>query len=230
MRLDKYLSRQGYGNSKIVKSAIKLGKIKVNGNIIYSPSFCVENNDLVEVTSLKKYKDLIYVMLNKPSGYLSSTKDENLPVVVDLITDYSDMNLFPIGRLDLDTTGLLILSNDAKIYKKLTLPSFLIPKKYYAEFGGDISKIDISSFQNGVVLNNGYKTLPAKIEILSSQSLYITIYEGKYHEIKKMFESLGLKITKLKRVSIGEISLDTKLKEGEYRLLNDDELKWLKSL
>lgn len=231
MRLDKYLARIGYGSKEIVKEFIKNSMVSVNSKLITDPSFQIGEFDNVLVDNkVKPYKKLVYIMMNKPNGVLSVTKDDTNNVVINYLSEeYRLMNLSPKGRLDIDTTGLLILTNDTKVLRRIASPNYHISKTYLVTFIGNIEYVDISLFNQGITLSNGYVTKPSKIEFINKEQALITIYEGKYHQIKRMFQSVNLKVIKLHRISIDKIYIDPSLKEGEYRLLNEEEINILKS-
>lgn len=233
-RLDKILSNMGYGSRKVVKKYIKDGLVKVNESIIFDNGYKV--NPYEESIFLKGdeilYRKYIYIMMNKPQGLVSSTEDPLTKTVIDLLdNDYLIYKPFPVGRLDKDTEGLMLISNDGKLAHELLSPKKGVNKKYYAEINGYVEKDHIEVFSQGIVLDDGYKTLPAKLEIIESDlfsKIYLTIQEGKYHQVKRMFESLSMKVTFLKRLSMGKLVLDSGLKLGEYRELTDEELNLLK--
>lgn len=234
-RIDKLLSNIGIGTRKEVKKLIKSGLVTVNNKLILDPGHIIDTTiDNITFNGEKIiYKDFIYIMMNKPSDIICATYDPLYKTVIDLLPqEYRSRKLFPVGRLDKDTVGMLILSNDGLLAHKLLSPKNHIIKKYYAEVSGYIDEDDIQSFNKGIVLDDGYKTLPAKLEIISSNDkikAYVYIREGKYHQIKRMFKELGCKVLYLKRISMGNINLDENLKEGEWRELTDDELNRLKN-
>lgn len=231
MRLDKYLSNAGIGSRKDVKKIIRDKRVTVNTQLVLSDKFYVdENNDVVCVDGGKvDYREFYYFLLNKPKGYVSSTLPErNYPPVVDLISDYSFCNLFPIGRLDVDTTGVLLLTNNGTLAHRLLLPKYHIDKTYLVETDYPIQKEMVITFEKGVVLD-GEKLLPAKLEILSSNLGRVTIHQGKYHQVKRMFAHYGLTVVNLERekfafIDKGDLSL------GEYRELTKEEVNQLFSL
>lgn len=232
-RLDKVLSNLGIGSRKEVKAVIKKGLVRIDNEIIkdsnkqIDPKSCrifVNNEEI-------KYRKYIYLMMNKPDSVISATFDERDSTVIDLLED-KDMvfDPFPVGRLDKDTVGLLLITNDGELNHRLISPKHHVPKVYYAEVNMPLSKKDMDAFKEGIVLDDGYKSLPGELEILESgneSSCRVTIYEGKYHQVKRMFNSLGGEVTYLKRLSFGSLKLDEKLDEGEYRELTAEELKTL---
>ncbi len=232
MRLDKYLRDLGIGSRKEVKEYIRKGLVKVNELIIKDDDFKIkENEDLVYFNNeLLKYEKMIYLMLNKPAGVISSTEDYKDKTVLDLISEYKHLDLFPFGRLDKDSEGLLIISNDGELGHKLLSPKYHVKKKYYVEVEGEVNSEDISEFKAGIYLDNE-KCQSALLEIIESNNIskcYVTICEGKYHQIKRMFESVNKKVLYLKRITFGNITLDDNLKLGEYRKLTKEEIELLK--
>lgn len=230
MRIDKLLGNLGFGTRTELKKIAKTGVITVNGEIIKNTSIHVDpNKDVITFKgNVVEYKEFVYLMLNKPPGFISSTYDPVEPTVLELIEE-EDLVFepFPVGRLDKDTEGLLILSNDGKLAHNILSPKKHIFKKYFAHIEGIVTKEDIDAFKSGVVLEDGYKCLSAKLEILESAEIskvYVTIQEGKYHQIKRMFEQLSKKVSYLQRIQMGQLKLDTNLKLGEYRDLTDDEI------
>lgn len=233
-RLDKILSNMGYGSRRDVKKYIKEGLIKVNNETVLNNDYKL---DPYEDTIFFKdeevvYKKYIYLMMNKPQGLVSSTDDPLTKTVIDLLSDdYLIYNPFPVGRLDKDTEGLLIISNDGKMAHELLSPRKGVNKKYYVEVDGVIEEEHIIVFREGVVLDDGYKTLPAELEIIESSifsKAYVTIQEGKYHQVKRMFQSINMEVLYLKRISMGLLELDEALGKGQYRELREDELDLLK--
>lgn len=235
MRIDKLLSNMGFGTRKEVKGFIKESLVTVNGKTVNDPGLIVETDKDNIIFNDEKifYSEHIYIMMNKPKGVISATYDPSEKTVLDLLPDdIKARKVFPAGRLDKDTEGLLLLTNDGILAHKLLSPKKHVYKKYYAEISGFVDQDDVLLFSSGIVLDDGYKTMPAKLEIISSGSIskvYVSIKEGKYHQIKRMFESLGSKVIYLKRLSIGYLNLDKNLKVGEWRELTDDELKLLLS-
>ena len=233
-RLDKILSNMGYGSRKVVKKYIKDGLVKVNESIILNNEYKV--NPYEESIFFKGeeilYRKYIYLMMNKPHGIVSSTDDPMSETVIDLLDpEYLIYKPFPVGRLDKDTVGLMLISNDGKLAHELLSPRKGISKTYYAEVNGYVEEKYVEDFKNGIILDDGYKTLPSKLEILEADlfsKVLLTIKEGKYHQVKRMFESLSMKVVYLKRISMGSLILDSSLGLGEYRELTEEELKLLK--
>lgn len=233
--MDKLLSNMGAGSRTQVKDIIKSGFVTVNGVLAKSPDIKVEPG--VDKVILKgkeiKYREFIYLMLNKPQGMISSTDDPRESVVIELLDDYwKGFRPFPVGRLDKDTEGLLLITNDGKLAHLLLSPRKGVDKTYYAEIDGVVLPEHVESFKNGVMLEDGYLTLPAELEIERSDiisKVRITIQEGKYHQVKRMFAAHGLRVVYLKRISMGSLMLDNKLEPGEYRELTEEEIAVLKT-
>ena len=228
IRLDKMLAHMGYGSRKEVKELIRKGFVSVDGEIVKSDDIKVdESSEIIIFDEKIKYEEFIYIMLNKPQDVISATYDGNLPTVIDLISGYESRNLFPIGRLDIDTLGLLILTNDGQLAHKLLSPKNHVGKKYYVKYDGKYKDSFIDIFKKGFQIDD-YFTKPAIFENLGNNEAYITIYEGKFHQIKRMMEYVGCEVTYLERIKFGNINLDTSLKRGEYRLLTEEEIASLK--
>ncbi|MGY3775724.1 pseudouridine synthase [Helcococcus sueciensis] len=231
MRIDKYLANMGVGTRKEVKDYISKGFILINGEVVKKATQQInENEDKIEYKNQEIiYKPYIYLMLNKPQGVISATKDYSKTVIDLLEEKYQNKDIFPVGRLDKDTEGFLLLTNDGKLAHELLSPKKKVNKKYFARVEKGLKKEDIQVFENGVYLDKeNYLTKPAKLEILSDNEAYITIQEGKYHQVKRMFHAVDNSVIYLKRISMGELSLDENLKLGEYRELTDEEINLLK--
>ena len=225
MRIDKFLANSGYGTRKDIKNYIKQGLIAVNGKIVKDGGMHVdESTDLVTINGeTAEYKKYIYIMLNKPGGVVSATYDKHLPTVVGLLDEYSlSFEPFPVGRLDIDTEGLLVLTNDGDMSHRILSPKSHVKKIYYAMLDKPIDISDIRAFADGVTLDDGYKTLGAKLEDADGGAI-VTIYEGKFHQVKRMFLARDNKVLYLKRLKIGEVELDESLKAGEYREMTFEE-------
>lgn len=236
MRLDKFLANSGIGTRKEVKELLKKRLIKVNDEIVKDGKIHVdENEDTVKYKDeIISYKKFVYIMLNKPNGVISATEDKVHKTVIDLLGDeYRTFEVFPVGRLDIDTEGLLLLTNDGVLSHNLLSPNKHVDKKYYVELEKLLTKMDIDKLEKGVELKN-FTTKDAKVEIIENGEesdkirVYITISEGKFHQVKRMFKAVGNEVKYLKRVKIGTLSLDENLKLGEYRELTEDELTKLK--
>lgn len=235
-RLDKIISNLGYGSRKEVKTFAKKGLIEVDGVVVKDNGMLVDpEKSIIKINGEEiLYRKYIYLMMNKPDGVISATHDNRDETVVDLLElDHQVFNPFPVGRLDKDTVGLLLLTNDGELNHRLISPKWHVDKVYYAKIDKEVTEDDIVKFKNGIVLDDGYKCLEAKLEILSSSEegseIRVTIQEGKYHQVKRMFEAVGKTVMYLKRESFGGLDLDEDLEEGEYRELTDEELELLKS-
>jgi 16S rRNA pseudouridine516 synthase len=234
LRLDKLLANSGYGSRTEVKKLLKKGIVEVNGTIMKDGKTSInEEKDIVTVLGERvKYQKFIYIMMNKPKGVISATEDVKEKCVVDLLDD--DMKRyepFPVGRLDKDTEGLLILTNDGKLAHELLSPKKKVNKTYWAKINGKVTEKDIEAFLHGVTLDDGYITKPAKLIIKKSREISeieLTIVEGKFHQVKRMFLAVGKKVMELKRLKMGGLSLDPNLKLGDYRELTDEELQQLR--
>lgn len=231
MRVDKLLSNVGVASRAELKKYCKQGLISVNGKVINNPGVQVDSeNDEVMFNGEKiVYREFVYIMLNKPDGYISATFDKYDPIVLDLIDkSYLVFEPFPVGRLDKDTEGLLVLTNDGQLAHRVLSPKKHVPKTYYAKIQGKVTQEDILAFEKGVVLDDGYETMPSQLKILKSDDMSeieLTIHEGKFHQVKRMFESVGKKVVYLKRLSMGKLKLDESLELGEYRELTEEEVK-----
>ncbi|KPI57067.1 pseudouridine synthase [Clostridioides difficile] len=230
-RIDKILSNLGYGSRSEIKKYCKQGSVVVNGSEVSNPGTQVdtENDEILFNGGEVIYREYIYLMMNKPDGYVSATTDKYDPTVLDLIDlSYLAFEPFPVGRLDKDTEGLLVLTNDGKLSHRVLSPKKHVPKTYYAKIDGVVTEKDVEAFLEGVVLDDGYKTMPSQLNILKSDDeseIELTIHEGKFHQVKRMFESVGKKVVYLKRLSMGNLKLDESLELGEYRELTDEEVK-----
>lgn len=234
MRLDKYLCESGKGTRTEVKKQISRGAVSVNGTLIKDAGYKIdENADRVSIDGVEvKYADFEYYMLNKPQGVISASRDKRggkTLCVTDLIREKIRSDLFPVGRLDKDTEGLLIITNDGDMAHRLLSPKRHVDKTYYAELDGKILPDAAERIMAGVDIGDDKPTMPCQVNMLSDSSCFITIHEGRYHEIKRMFKTEGRTVTYLKRISMGPISLDPELAPGEYRLLTDKETELLKN-
>lgn len=236
LRIDKMLSNIGIGSRKEIKQDAKQGHIKIN-DVTEKDSSRIIDTDRDEVKykgEIIKYVKYIYLMMNKPGGVVSATEDNYDRTVIDLLSDEDKFyNPFPVGRLDKDTEGLLLLTNDGQLAHDLLSPKKHVDKTYYAEIEEEVTEDDVKAFAEGIILTNeNYKTLPAVLEIIESgypSTCLVTIKEGKFHQVKRMFNAVNNEVIYLKRISMGPIKLDEGLKPGEYRYLTREELKLLMS-
>jgi 16S rRNA pseudouridine516 synthase len=235
-RLDKIISNLGYGSRKDVKSFVKKRIVEVDGIIVKDNGMLVDpEKSIIKINGEELlYRKYIYLMMNKPDGVISATHDNRDETVIDLLElEHQAFEPFPVGRLDKDTVGLLLLTNDGELNHRLISPKWHVDKVYYAEIDKKVDNKDIIAFKNGITLDDGYKCLEAKLEILTStddgSNVRIIIQEGKFHQVKRMFEAIDKKVVYLKREEFGGLLLDPDLEEGEYRELTDEELNLLKS-
>ena len=233
MRLDKFISTTTTLSRAEAKKVIKKG-ILINDKLIKTPDYKIDEfKDQVIVNGNRLvYQKYVYIMMNKPKDTVSATEDAVERTVVDILRDEDRIHkVFPVGRLDKDTEGLMLLTNDGELAHKLISPKKDVEKKYYVEVSGELKNEHLEIVKEGVTLEDGYKCKPARLEILdnseenSKANIFIT--EGKFHQVKRMMKSLGATVTYLKRLSIGSLKLDENLKLGEYRYLTDDELNKL---
>lgn len=233
MRLDKFLADRQIGTRSEVKQLIKKGLITVNDGIAKIPEQKINpESDVIRYDGNKlNFKANQYYMLNKPTGYITATKDEKEKTVMDLFAGLPTKDLFPIGRLDKDTEGLLLITNDGALSHELMSPKKHVSKTYFAHIDGVVEEHAKDLFLQGLDIGEKKLTLPAELQIIKSgdvSEILLTITEGKFHQVKRMFEAIGRKVIYLKRVSIGKVTLDDKLALGEYRELTEEELMSLK--
>lgn len=246
MRLDRFLANSGVGTRKEVKDILKKRKIKVNDVIMLDGSVHVnENEDIVKYNDeVINYRPFVYIMMNKPDRVISATEDKEHKTVIDLLgNNYRTYSLFPVGRLDIDTEGLLILTNDGILTHNLLAPNKHVDKKYYVELRDPVTEEAAKKLESGIELEGDFVTKNAKVEVIENSEepinkktgernpskAYITISEGKYHQVKRMFKAVNNKVEYLKRIQMGNLVLDENLKIGEYRELTEKELKILKN-
>ncbi|MBP5454305.1 MAG: rRNA pseudouridine synthase [Lachnospiraceae bacterium] len=228
MRLDKFLCDSKNLSRKESKEIIKKGRVIVNDNKITDPSFSIdESKDTVLLDSNQvKYEKFVYYMLNKPAGVVSATKDNIDKTVIDLFKEEGRDDLFPVGRLDKDTVGLLIVTNDGDLSHHLTSPKHHIEKTYFVKISNPLSDEDIKALESGIkIVDDVCK--PAIVKVLSDNEIELTIFEGMFHQVKRMLKAVNNEVAFLKRVSIGDLRLDEELHEGKYRKLTDKELQIL---
>jgi pseudouridylate synthase len=230
MRLDKFLANMGVGTRSEVKQLLKKGAVKVNQNIVKLPKLHVNpNSDEIMVNDeVVSYIDKVYIMLNKPKGYISATEDEVHPTIIDLIPEYAHLNIFPVGRLDKDTEGLLLVTNDGQFNHEVMNPNKHVSKTYEVYSKHPITQFDIDKFKSGIELSDG-KLKPAILKKVDDYVSHVTIYEGKYHQVKRMFHSIENEVLELKRIKIAQLELDHNLDLGSYRLLTQIDFDNLKN-
>ncbi|EAC8400615.1 rRNA pseudouridine synthase [Listeria monocytogenes] len=232
MRLDKLLSHTGFGSRKEVKPLLKSGAVVANG-MIQKDSKTQVNPDKDQITvhgTPVVYQEFVYFMLHKPQNVVSATEDNVSETVIDLLAQEDTLtDPFPVGRLDKDTEGLLIITNDGTLAHNLLSPKKHIDKTYYAKIDGDVTAADVEAFAAGIELDDGYTCKPARLEIITPNEIKVTIQEGKFHQVKRMFAARGKSVSYLKRISMGNLQLDESLALGEYRPLTEAELAILQN-
>lgn len=233
IRLDKYLADMEIGTRSQVKQYLKKGLVTVNGELEKRPERKIdENNDTVAFQGKPVvYSEFVYYMFHKPAGCVSATKDNQHKTVLDFLGDAPGKDLFPVGRLDIDTEGLLLITNDGPLCHELLSPVKHVPKTYYARVQGRVTEADVQLFRQGVDIGDDDKTAPAELEIITSDEISeirLTITEGRFHQVKRMFTAIGDEVIYLKRLSMGNVLLDAALQPGEYRTLTEEELVSLK--
>lgn len=229
MRLDKYLADMGAGTRSEVKKYIRQGQVHIDGQAVKKPETKVEPGECVITCCGKKieYTEYEYFMLNKPAGVISASEDKREETVLDLISEKSRKDLFPVGRLDRDTEGLLLITNDGMLAHELLTPKKHVDKVYYARINGYVTEEDAEAFKRGVEIGEKAPTMPAELTILQAgdeSEIRLQIREGKFHQVKRMFEAVQKEVIYLKRLSMGSLVLDESLKPGEYRKLTKKEL------
>lgn len=229
-RLDAVLSACSVGSRSEVKALIRKGKVSVNGTVVRDVSFAVTDNDEVRVNGIvTDTSEFVYLMLNKPCGFVSTTDADEENVLSFVPSELFRKGMFPVGRLDKDTSGLIFLTNDGAFSHMLTSPSRHVEKEYIATLERPLDEICFEFFAEGMTLKDGFTTRPAKLERLGEKKARVVISEGKYHQVRRMFACCGNRVETLKRVRIGGVELDPTLEEGEVRKLTDEELDLLKT-
>lgn len=230
MRIDKMLANSGVGSRKEVKTILKKGLVTVNGKIVKDAATQIDNEkDEVLVEGEKiTYREFVYIMMYKPVGVLSATEDLRDTTAIDLLNgEYECFDVAPAGRLDKDSEGLLFLTNNGGLIHSVISPKKHVNKLYEVYVDGFLTEEDVEAFANGIELDDGYLTLPGKLEIIEAgeeSKAYVTIREGKFRQIRRMMASLGKEVYFLKRLAIGPLKLDEKLSPGEFRELEEAEL------
>lgn len=231
IRLDKYLSDMNIGTRSESTKLIKRGEVIVNGSVIKSTSFKVnEKSDIVSVSGKEvKYKKYFYIMLNKPQGYITATEDNYNKTVMDLIDNpLIKKRVAPSGRLDIDTEGFVFMTDDGQLNHFITGPKNHVKKKYLVHLRDKLSDDAIINLENGVILDDGYKTKVAEVYRIDDNKCYLIISEGKFHQVKRMFKAVNNEVIYLKRTQIGNLPLDDSLNLGEYREISQEEVNLLK--
>lgn len=232
IRLDKYLADMGVGTRTEVKKLIHSGRIQVDGKPVKKPEIKIDSK--IQQVSFDGtpvvYQEFAYYMLHKPAGVVSATKDGKEKTVLDLLPSQKRKDLFPVGRLDKDTEGLLLITNDGQLAHRLLAPGKHVDKVYFARIEGKVTEADVLSFSEGLDIGDEEPTLPAVLKIQKSDTIseiLLTIQEGRFHQVKRMFEAVGKKVLYLKRISMGSLVLDDTLAKGEFRPLTEQEIKKL---
>ena len=230
MRLDKYLADMGLGSRSQVKELLKKKRVTVNGQSVTDAGYQVKPDDSVCADKTPVlYTKYEYFMLNKPQGVVSATEDSVYPTVLSLLTDSRRKDLFPVGRLDVDTEGLLLITNDGALAHRLLSPAHHVDKTYLVRTDSPIPPDSVSRMAEGILLHGDGMTLPAVLEILHPCEARLTIREGKFHQVKRMFAAVGCHVVYLKRLSMGPLHLDETLLPGQYRALNQEEREALQN-
>jgi len=232
-RLDNLIANAGIATRSEAKKLIRGKRITADGKVVTDPAakFDPEETKLEFDGSPLRIRDYVYLMMNKPAGVVCATEDNVFSTVCDLLPEeYQSFAPYPVGRLDKDTEGFVLLSNDGDLAHRVISPKHHVPKRYYAKIEGTVTEQHKELFQKGVTLEDGYVTMPAQLFLLSADEIELIIYEGKFHQVKRMFEAVGCKVTYLKRLEIGPLVLDKTLALGEIRELSDQELELLKSV
>lgn len=234
VRLDKYLADCGIGTRSVVSGFVKKGRVAVDGTVVKDPSMHIDEakSEITFDGRMLGFESVSYFMLNKPAGVVTATKDRISDTVLGLIKEEKRRDLFPVGRLDKDTEGLLLITNDGELAHRLLAPGKHVDKTYFARLDLPANEADKEAFAEGLVVDRELTALPAKLEFLGSSKdeVLVTVCEGKFHQIKRMFEAVGKQVMYLKRLSMGPLRLDENLKPGEYRRLTEEEIKRLKEL
>lgn len=230
VRLDKFLCDVGIGTRSEVKNYIKKGLVSLNGEVVRKPEIKVDaDRDSVSYNGEKcTYVQYAYYMLNKPEGVISATRDRVSATVLDLLGNPGIKGLFPVGRLDKDTEGLLLITNDGMLSHELLSPKKHVDKVYYVSIKKKLQPEDIRRLETGVPIEEGCLSMPAKVEVLDEKEILLTIHEGKFHQVKKMLHAVDNEVLHLKRLSMGSLRLDECLAPGEFRPLTEEEVAALK--
>lgn len=230
MRLDKFLCEMKIGTRSQVKTYICQGHVTVNGMPVKQPDLKIEesSDEIIFRDNILHYRKFFYYMLNKPPGAVSATRDKLAPTVISLLGDAYREDVFPVGRLDRDTTGLLVLTNDGALAHQLLAPKRHVDKTYHATLERKLSVEAADLLQQGVDIGDEKPTMPARVQILDDETILLTIREGRYHQVKRMLAAVGNHVLALKRITFGSLELDASLKPGQFRELTEEEINRLK--
>lgn len=228
MRLDKFLANEGIGTRKEVKKLIRSGAIEVNGDVCLKDDFKIDENvDKVSVDGqIIDYQKHVYLMMNKPSGTICSNDEGRYPTVFEYVSEYAHRDLFTVGRLDVDTVGLLLITDDGDFAHRIISPKSGMEKIYEVTLAVDITQKMIETLEKGIEFKD-FVSLPAHVEVINPKLIHLGIMEGKFHQVKRMMIAVGNEVVHLKRIKIGDVCLDENLIEGDYRLLTDEEFSLL---
>lgn len=239
MRIDRYLSEMGAGTRSELKKMIRKGQVSVDGETVKDPGYSVEPGQKVLCAGVPvEYETEVYYLMNKPAGVITATEDRHQKTVLDLIGERTRKDLFPVGRLDRDTTGLLLITNDGEMGHRLLSPKKHVDKRYRALVSGEVNAEDVRKFAEGLRVDEELTALPTELEILEIRAegeekrsvVEVVIREGKFHQIKRMFGAVGKEVLELKRLTMGPLRLDPDLGEGQWRRLTEKELKELREI
>lgn len=230
LRLDKLLCEMKAGTRSQIKKELKQGLVTVNGETVTKPDYKVEEgkDQITYKGKPVRYRKHVYYMLNKPAGVVSATKDDTCRTVTELLKDTGYTDLFPVGRLDKDTEGLLLMTNDGELAHQLLSPKKHVEKVYEVGLREELSEPDIRKLENGVDIGEGELTLPARVEIAEGTRIFLTITEGKFHQVKRMLRAVGNEVISLRRIAMGGLKLDSGLASGAYRELSEEEIAGIK--
>ncbi len=231
MRLDRFITECLPITRKEAKDALKSGRVTFEGKPLKDGSFHVKEEEAEIYFDGKKleYQKFVYYLLYKPLGVVTATEDSRQETVMDLMRGAAGKNLFPVGRLDKDTDGLLLITNDGKLGHDLLAPGKHVPKTYYATLRDDLSEEDRKRLEEGVDIGDEKMTLPAVCRSLSPREIHLTVYEGRYHQVRRMLEAVGNQVVTLRRITFGSLKLDQSLQPGDYRVLTEEEVAALRT-
>lgn len=231
-RIDKIISSQGYGSRKEISKMAKNGRIYVNGIVCKSADMKIDplNDKILFCGEEVKYSKFVYILLNKKAGYITATEDKKQDTVLKLLPErYQKMDIFPAGRLDKDTEGLLLLTNDGEFSHSIMSPKNHVEKTYYAKIEGTLIEDSVKLVEEGLELGDGLQCMPAKLKIINDTEIELTIKEGKYHQVKRMVACLGAKVVYLKRIAIGNLRISDDMELGDFKLLSEVDILEIKN-
>ncbi len=231
LRLDKFLCEQEVGSRSEVKIYLKKGHVMVNGAITKSADLKIDpDTDVVTYQGkILQYQPFYYYMMHKPAGVITATEDASQKTVMELLGEDYRKDLFPVGRLDKDTEGLLLITNDGELSHALLSPKKHVPKTYFVQIPEKLDDLQIQTLEQGVDIGDEKITLPAKVQLVDDTHILLTIHEGRYHQVKRMLSAVGSQVLYLKRMTFGSLTLDNSLEKGAYRALTEDEIVALRT-